>query len=121
MKWLFSILFLFPTLCYGGDLTLSYSNYRGEVDGYSLSGKIQDTSGPISFYAEYGHGEAASIVTKDMGEVGLDYNPKFTERLSLWFDYKVGYNKVNNINYESFVGFGPKYYLYKKGESKLSF
>lgn len=114
------IVVLLPLPGSAGELDISYASMESMVDSYVVSAGISDQAGPLDFYAEYHYGKTDDIVSTDNGEVGVGYDPIINERLSLWFDERVGYNKMIGVRFENFVGFGPKYYLVKSEKRKLS-
>ncbi|MBW2644611.1 MAG: DUF481 domain-containing protein [Deltaproteobacteria bacterium] len=113
-------LMLSPALSSAGDIGISYSSSSSSVESNTMSAEISDQSGPFDFRAEYNYGKTDGIVSTDNGEVSIGYDPIITERVSLWFDERVGYNKMMGVRFENFVGFGPKYYIMKSEERKLS-
>lgn len=114
------ILMLSPALSSAGDIGISYLSSHSMVDSSYMSAEISDQSGPFDFRAEYNYGKTDGIVSTDNGEVSLGYDPIISERVSLWFDERVGYNKIMGVRFENFIGFGPKYYVLKDDKRKLS-
>lgn len=117
---LLTILAFLPSLSYAGNLGIQYSATEGMVDSYTTSVEIADQSGPLDFNATYSYGETGGLVSTDEGEISIGYDPIISGYLRLWFDERVGYNKVMGIKFENFVGFGPKYYAINDGKRKLS-
>ena len=114
------IVVLLPLPGSAGELAISYSSMKSTVESYATSARVSDQAGPFDLYAEYHYGKTDDIVSTDDGEVGVGYDPIINERLSLWFDERVGYNKMMGVRFENFVGFGPKYYILKDDKRKLS-
>lgn len=114
------ILMLSPALSSAGDIGISYSSSHSMVDSSYMSAEISDQSGPFDFRAEYSYGKTDSVVSTDNGEVSIGYDPIISERVSLWFDERVRFNKMIGVRFENFVGFGPKYYIMKSEKRKLS-
>jgi hypothetical protein len=114
------ILMFSPALSSAGDIGISYSSSHSMVDSSYMSAEISDQSGPFDFRAEYNYGKTDGIVSTDNGEVSIGYDPIISERVSLWFDERIRYNKMMGVRFENFVGFGPKYYVLKDDKRKLS-
>ena len=114
------IVVLLPLPGSAGDLDISYLSRESTVDSYATSARVSDQAGPLDFHAEYNYGKTADLVSTDDGEVGVGYDPVINDKWSLWFDERVGYNKMLGIDFENFIGFGPKYYILKEDKRKLS-
>lgn len=114
------MLVLSPALSSAGDIGILYSSSSNTVESDTLSAEISDKSGPFDFRAEYNYGKTDGIVSTDNGEVSIGYDPIISERVSLWFDERVRFNKMIGVRFENFVGFGPKYYIMKSENRKLS-
>lgn len=108
-------------IVFAGELSLNYTATGYETSGYSTSGRVSDSRGPIGFHAEAAYGEIDHVATIDRGEIGINYDPAITERWSLWLDETVGYNRIAGIRFENMMGCGPKIYLMKNEDRKLSF
>ncbi len=107
---------------HGGQLDLLYdSSVADEVNGYTVGLDLEDSiDDKIIISAYYRRSELEDIVSKDEGELSVEYDPAINDRWSLWFDETVGYDKVLGINRESSTGFGVKYYILKSESKKLS-
>ena len=117
---LFILFMCLPSLSYAGYLGIRYSATEGMVDSYTTSAEISGRSGPLDFNASYSYGETEGLVSTDEGEIRIGYDPIISDNWRLWFDERVGYNKVMGIKFENFVGFGPKYYVTNNAKRKLS-
>ncbi|MCK5611426.1 DUF481 domain-containing protein [Candidatus Pacearchaeota archaeon] len=122
MKIFTLILLMIPGLAMAGNIDLSWKgsdNYgvRSYTKGIDFS---DDIANKASIDGYYRYGKTAGIVTMDEGELGLNYDPPINDRWSLWLDERVGYNKVIGIDFENYLGFGAKYYIYKTDDTKFS-
>ena len=114
------IVVLLPLPVSAGKLDISHSLVKSTVDSYVVSAGISDQAGPLDFNAEYHYGKIADLVSSDDGEVGVGYDPVINDKWSLWSDVRAGYNNVLGIDFENFIGFGPKYYILKGDKRKIS-
>lgn len=114
------IVVLLPLPVSAGELAISHSSMKSTVESYATSTRVSDQAGPLDYYAEYHYGKTDDIVTTDDGEVSIGCDPIITERVSLWFYERAGYNEMRGIRFENFIGFGPKYYLVKSEKRTIS-
>ena len=114
------VLVMPASLIHAGELDIYYSSKSTDIDSYMMSAKISDRVGPLSLHAEYNYGKSNDLVDTDDGEISIGYDLVLNDKWSLWFDELVGYNKVLDISFENFIGFGPKYYLVKKENMEAS-
>lgn len=120
------VILLSPTICLAedsGEVELSYSR---TAQAYSVSGKVSDSAGPLTFYAEYTYGKSNGYdgipqhVTEDYGEIGLDWDRKITDsNTSLWLDYKSSRDKLYETK-DTFIGAGAKYSFINEPTKELS-
>ena len=116
------IFLMFAGISHAGNIDLLWngSNVHG-VKSYTLGIDFSDDITDIlDISGSCRKGKAGGVVSKDEGEIGLNYNPQINARWSIWLNERAGYNKMLGIDYENDLGIGLKYYVYKQGETKFS-
>lgn len=105
-----------------GQLDLFYdSSVADGVSGYMAGLDLEDSiDDEITLSMYYRRSESEDVVSEDKGELRVEYDPAINDWWNLWFDERVGYDKVLGINRESSTGFGVKYYILKSESRKLS-
>ena len=116
-----ALFLVFPGIALAGNIDLMWeqSNDYG-VKSYVKGIDFTDSTGEATIDGYYRYGKTEGIVSRDEGELGIGYDPALTDRWSLWLDERVSYDKVLGIDFENNLGFGAKYYVYKKEETKFS-
>lgn len=106
-----------------GEVELSYSR---NSQAYSISGRVSDSAGPLTFYAEYTYGKSNGYndipqhLTEDYGEIGLDWSRKIPDsNISLWLDYIASRDKLYETE-DTFTGVGAKYSFINEPTKELS-
>lgn len=121
-KFVFLFLFFVASSAHAGNIDLLWNGSRSkDIKSYTIGIDFSDDiAGKVGVSGYYRKGKAEGIITKDEGEIDLNYNPPINDKWSLWLDERVGYNKILGIDFENNLGVGLKYYAYKKGETKFS-
>ena len=115
------ITLIFPGIATAGTIDLMWEQSNDYGIRSSTKGvDFADESGVTEIRGSYRYGKTDGIVTQDEGELGIDYNPPLNDRWSICLDERVSYDKVLGIYFENNLGFGVKYYAYKKEEIKFS-
>ncbi len=107
---------------YAGQFDVSYrasssensSGYTSSVDFKEIIAKRVELSG------RYRYGKTNSIVTMDEAEFRAGWDPEINDRWSWWMDESFGYKKGLGIDFQNKLGFGLKYYIYKKKSAVFS-
>jgi len=98
---------------FAGSLDLGLSTKSGVTDSQSLYLGFDTKIKEITLTGKLNYGEQNDIEVENKAFLRLGYDPKLTDRWSLWFYDQAGYNKIRNIEFENFFGGGPKYTFYK--------
>ncbi len=124
MKKIFLILCLvFSTglaveLSRAGELDLGLSYLSGITEKRLLAISLQAEKGTVSGSTEIRYAQEEGAVSENGGHIRLGYDPKISERWSLWFLDQLGYDERRGIDLENFAGGGPKY-TFEMLDSKL--
>ena len=110
-----------PDPIFAGNFSLSWIETQSGIKEKVISSALSDSAGAFDFNANYKYGTSGGTVTKDQGSLSLGYDPKINDKWSIWLDYTAGYNKPWGIEFENMLGGGPKYYIIKNDDRKMSF
>lgn len=103
---------------YAGELEFGRIVNRAASHTVTYIAGLEHKLGPVSLDAKYLYGETDDLTTTDQGYLNLIYDHKFSDRWSVAGGNKAGFNNVRGIDWENFLGAGPKYYIV---ENVLSF
>jgi len=98
---------------FAGSLDLGLSSKSGVTDSQSVYLGLDTKIKEISLIGKLNYGEQNDIEVENKAFLRLGYDPKLTDKWSLWFYDQIGYNRIRNIDFENFIGGGPKYSFYK--------
>lgn len=105
---------------YAGELELGATATQGESRTASYLIGLEHKLGPVGLDASYRYGTTDDETTTDQGYLGLAYDHDLSHRWSVWVFNRSGFNHVRGIDFENFLGAGPKYYLIKDSTTRLS-
>ena len=113
-----AIMILLVTLAYqpsasAGELEFGRTVQRGASHTVTYIAGLEHKLGPVSLNASYIHGKTDDLTTTDQGYLNVIYDHKFSGRWSVAGGNKSGFNTVRGIDFENFLGAGPKYYIIK--------
>ena len=96
---------------YAGELEFGRTVTRAASHTVTYVAGLEHTLGPVSLDVSYLYGETDGLTTTDQGYLNLIYDHKFSARWSVAGGNKAGFNNVRGIDWENFLGAGPKYYI----------
>lgn len=106
----------------GAELSLGLNYLSGQHDTRSLNLGLNMPlrNDKAIFSSKLRYGKHDDEIVQNQGYVRLGYDPSLTKTWSLWFYEQIGYDKPKDIDFESFIGGGPKYTFYQSDTSKAS-
>jgi len=110
MKYLLLFILLrLPTFAHALTLDVDLSMLSGVVD--SQSQKFELNSSILNTTLRYRYEKIDDKTKENNVLLRSGYDPRLTDLWSLWSFAQLGYDKIREIDFESYIGGGLKYYL----------
>lgn len=100
---------LLAGLTYGAELDVGLSYLSGTTEKKGLDVSLEAEKGAVSGSARIRYAEQDEAISENRGHLRLGYDPVISQKWSLWFYEQAGYDEMREIDYENFIGGGPKY------------
>lgn len=109
------------TPAYAAELDLGVDYLSGKDESRALVlGLNVPLHKEVSLSSKIRYAKRNSDISQNQGLLRAAWDPKLTEDWSLWFYEQAGYDTPKKIEFENFMGGGPKYTLHKSSTSKYS-
>lgn len=109
MKKFILLFILFPTICFAQSISIGLDSLSGVHDSKSAVIEAEYGSENFDTLTRFRYKKFDNSEIEDKAFLRIGWDPRIKKDWSLWFFEKMSYDHAKKIDFENFIGAGPKY------------